>query len=175
MLNSIFLESYAPLIIIFNVIFGFNIIERNLIKKKLDPIGIFLLFTGLLIYLDRLLKPDIDKTKTIIIPVSLSIVFVSYILQSSSIIYKFERLKYLFYILFVSFFFVLGWGITSEGLYSENTQYVFASIFFFLLSILIMIPIHRKKGEIFSFSLLLLSLSFTVLIFTSIKIPITQS
>lgn len=175
MLNSLFLESYSPLIIVLNSITGFLFLEKGIIRKKLDPIGGFLLLSAFLLYIDRLLKPNLEDTKKILIPVCLGTIYLLYLITLHLITKKYDKIKYLFYVIIFGLFLTLGWSITNDKIDSQNTQYVFGSILGIIIALFILIPVHRKKGETFSLSLVLLSLSLTVLVFSSIKTPITES
>ena len=174
MLNSIFLESYSPLIIVLNSIAGFLLLEKGVITKKIDIIGGFLLFTGLLIYTDRLLKPSLTTIKKILIPVLLGLIYLVYLTIIYLIVKKYDKTKFIFYFLLFGLLIAFGWSVTNDKIDSENTQYVFGSILGILIALFFMIPMHRKKGEIFSLSLVLLSLSLTVLVFSSIVTPVTE-
>lgn len=174
MLNSLFLESYSPLIIVLNSVVGFLFLERGIIRKKIDLIGGILLLSSFLLYIDRLLKPNLEYAKKVLIPVCLGTIYIFYLIYLYLVMKKYHQIKFLFYIVIFGLFLTLGWAITNDKVDSQNTQYVFGSILGIIISLFILIPIHRKKGEVFSLSLVLLSFSLTVLVFSSISTPVTN-
>ena len=172
MLNSIFLENYAPLIIPFNTVCGILLSEKGIIYNNIDLIGIFLLLTGFLLFFDRLYKSSLTGTKKIMLPVSLFLVLGSYLSIVVISIYKYEKTKLFFYLLFTAFFLTLGWVITDDSISSTNTQYVFFSILGICGTLLYLIPKYRDSGEVFTYSLPLLTVFFTILVFSTISTPI---
>lgn len=173
MLNSIFLENYAPLIIPFNTVCGILLSEKGIIYNNIDLIGIFLLLTGFLLFFDRLYKSSLSGIKKIMLPVSLFLVLGSYLSIVVINIYKYEKTKLFFYLLFTAFFLTLGWVITDDNISSTNTQYVFFSILGICGTLLYLIPKYRDNGEVFTYSLPLLTVFFTILVFSTISTPIS--
>ncbi len=175
MLNSIFLENYAPLIIPFNTVCGILLSEKGIVYNNIDLIGLFLLITGFLLFFDRLYKSSLSGTKKIMLPISLFLVLGSYYSIVLINIYKYEKIKLFFYLLFFGFFLTLGWVITNDDISSTNTQYVFFSILGICGTLLYLIPKYRNSGEVFTYSLPLLTVFFTILVFSSISTPITTT
>lgn len=173
MLNSIFLENYAPLIIPFNTVCGILLSEKGIIYNNLDLIGLFLLVTGFLLFFDRLYKNSLSGSKKVMLPVSLFLVLGSYLAIILVNIYKYEKIKIFLYVLFIAFFLTVGWVITDDNISTTNTQYVFFSILGICGTMLYLIPKYRNSGEVFTYSLPLLTVFFTILVFSSISTPIT--
>jgi len=173
MLDSIFFESYAPLIIPFNTICGILLSEKALLYSKLDFIGLFLLVTGFLLFYDRLYKNSLTGSKKILLPVSIFLVLGSYLGLLLVNIYQIPNLKYFLYLVFLGLFLTLGWVITDDNISTVNTQYVFFSILGIVATMLYLIPKYRNSGEVFTYSLPLLTVFFTILVFSSISTPIT--
>ena len=173
MLNSIFLENYAPLIIPFNTVCGILLSEKGILYNNIDLIGIFLLITGFLLFFDRLYKSSLSGSKKVMLPVSLFLVLASYLAIVIITIYKFEKTKFFFYLVFTAFFLTLGWVITDDSISSTNTQYVFFSILGICGTLLYLIPKYRNSGEVFTYSLPLLTVFFTILVFSTITTPIS--
>ena len=92
MLDSIFFESYAPLIIPFNAVCGILLSEKALLYRKLDFIGLFLLVTGFLLFYDRLYKDSLSGSKKVVLPVSIFLVLGSYLGLLISDIYKIKNI-----------------------------------------------------------------------------------
>ena len=175
MLNSIFLENYAPLIIPFNTVCGILLSEKGVLYRNFDLIGIFLLITGFLLFFDRLYKNSLTGAKKVMLPVSLFLVLGSYLSIVFITIYKYDKIKLFFYLVFIAFFLTLGWVITNDNISSTNTQYVFFSILGICGTLLYLIPKYRESGEVFTYSLPLLTVFFTILVFSSITTPITTT
>ena len=173
MLNSVFLQSYAPLIIPFNTICGILLSEKALVYNKIDFIGIFLMITGFLLFFDRLYKDSLSQTKKVMLTVSLFILLLDYFLILALTIYKLNRIKIFFYIVFIAFALTFGWTITDDNISSQNTQYIFFSLLGICGTIIYLFPKYRNTGEIFTFSLPLLTVFFTILVFSSIQTPIS--
>jgi len=175
MLNSIFLENYAPLIIPFNTVCGILLSEKGIVYNNIDLIGLFLLVTGFLLFFDRLYKSSLSGAKKIMLPVSLFLVLVTYYSIVLINIYGYEKIKFFFYLLFIGVFLTLGWVITNDDISSTNTQYIFFSILGICGTLLYLIPKYRNSGEVFTYSLPLLTIFFTILVFSSISTPITTT
>ena len=175
MLDSIFFESYAPLIIPFNTVCGILLSEKALLYRKLDFIGLFLLVTGFLLFYDRLYKDSLSGSKKVVLPVSIFLVLGSYLGLLLADIYKIKNIKYFLYLVFLGLFLAFGWVATDDNISNVNTQYVFFSILGITGTLLYLIPKYRDTGEVFTYSLPLLTIFFTILVFTTISTPITST
>ena len=175
MLNSIFLENYAPLIIPFNTVCGILLSEKGIVYNNIDLIGLFLLITGFLLFFDRLYKSSLSGTKKIMLPISLFLVLGSYYSIVLINIYKYEKIKLFFYLLFFGFFLTLGWVITNDDISSTNTTQKNKIRASQSGTLLYLIPKYRNSGEVFTYSLPLLTVFFTILVFSSISTPITTT
>jgi hypothetical protein len=171
MIDSLFLESYGPLIIPTNLILGFLMTQKSVIFKKINIVGFFLLFSGLLVYYERLTDTISNSNDKSILPVFMSLFYVFYLFSLIFEIDNRENLMYVCYFMISSSLLVIGWILGDNEIFSQKSQYIYLTIIGLIFIFTYYLPKYRKEGEIFSFTLSFMSLFLIVLIYVSIKTP----
>lgn len=171
MLNSLFLDSYAPLIIPINLIVGFLMTQKSIIFKQVNLVGLFLLFLGFLIYYDRLTGTDRSSAKKIILPLFILSFYIFYMFSLISEIENRKILLYVSYIFITCSLIVIGWVLGDNEFFSQKSQYIYLSVIGLISILIYYLPKYRKEGEIFSFTLSFMALFLIILIYMSIKTP----
>ena len=166
MLNSIFLATYSPVLIIFNFIFGIILSEKAMVFKKLSLPGIIIFAFGTLLLYDRL---NTSKEKNSILQIACLSIFISYIMICFTSIRNFKIPKILSYFLFSLFFSILTWIVSDKNISNVRTQYNILGALGIVFAITKLLPGYRKNGDIFNFSTLILSLSFSIFVFTNVE------
>ena len=174
MLESSFLTNFGSLIVSTSMISGFFILEKNLIFKEVNLVGALVLLLGILIYYERL-SDSLDKTKKVLLLVSIFFFYILYMMSLYSDLHMFEKSKYLIYFLMFGFLTTLAWVASDNDIYSEATQYIFFGSLLLSFSLIYLLPKYRKSGQVFDFSLFILTFSVTLLVFSSVTTPRLKS
>ena len=162
MINSLVLQTYSPIIIPLSFIYGINFIEKELVYDGFPIIGFFALMISLLIYYDR-----VEDKKKDYLASGLVTFFISYLLLSYT-----KRVIISSLCLIVSLF-LIGYGISDMGFYSYKNQYIYLALFMIFVSLVFLIPYEREYLNAYSISMLMLSFAITILVFMSVKTPLT--
>ena len=93
--------------------------------------------------------------------------FISYLLLSYT-----KRVIISSLCLIVSLF-LIGYGISDMGFYSYKNQYIYLALFMIFVSLVFLIPYEREYLNAYSISMLMLSFAITILVFMSVKTPLT--
>lgn len=162
MINSLVLQTYSPIIIPLSFIYGINFIEKELVYGGFPIIGFFALMISLLIYYDR-----VEDKKKDYLATGLAAFFVSYLLLSYT-----NKIILSALCLIVSLF-LIGYGISDMGFYSYKNQYIYLALFMIFISLVFLIPYEREYLNAYSISMLMLAFAITILVFMSVKTPLT--
>ena len=162
MINSLVLQTYSPIIIPLSFIYGINFVEKELVYGGFPIIGFFALMFSLLIYYDR-----VEDKKKDYLASGLAAFFISYLLLSYT-----KRVVLSAVCLMVSLF-LIGYGISDMGFYSYKNQYIYLALFMIFVSLVFLIPYEREYLNAYSISMLMLSFAITILVFMSVKTPLT--
>lgn len=174
MLESSFLNNFGSLIASTSMISGFFVLEKSLIFKEINFVGALILLLGILIYYDRL-SDSLDKTKKVLLPISIFLFYLFYILSLYSDLYSFEKTRYLIYFSIFGLLTTLAWVASDNDLYSEATQFVFLGSILLSFTLIYLLPKYRKSGQVFDFSLFVLTFSVSLLVFSSVNTPSLKS
>lgn len=162
MINSLVLQTYSPIIIPLSFIYGINFIEKELVYGGFPIIGFFALMISLLIYYDR-----VEDKKKDYLATGLAAFFISYLLLSYT-----NKIILSALCLIVSLF-LIGYGISDMGFYSYKNQYIYLALFMIFISLVFLIPYEREYLNAYSISMLMLAFAITILVFMSVKTPLT--
>ena len=162
MINSLVLQTYSPIIIPLSFIYGINFVEKELVYGGFPIIGFFALMISLLIYYDR-----VEDKKKDYLASGLAAFFISYMLLSYT-----KRVVLSAVCLMVSLF-LIGYGISDMGFYSYKNQYIYLALFMIFVSLVFLIPYEREYLNAYSISMLMLAFAITLLVFMSVKTPLT--
>ena len=162
MINSLVLQTYSPIIIPLSFIYGINFVEKELVYGGFPIIGFFALMISLLIYYDR-----VEDKKKDYLASGLAAFFISYLLLSYT-----NKIILSSLCLIVSLF-LIGYGISDMGFYSYKNQYIYLALFMIFVSLVFLIPYEREYLNAYSISMLMLAFAITLLVFMSVKTPLT--
>ncbi len=174
MLESSFLNNFGSLIASTSMISGFFVLEKGLIFKEINFTGALVLLLGILLYYDRL-SDSLNKTKKILLPVSIFLFYFFYVVSLYFELYSFEKTKYLIYFLIFGLLTTFAWTASDNDLYSEATQFVFLGSLLLSFTLIYLLPKYRKSGQVFDFSLFILTFSVFLLVSSSTNTPILKS
>jgi len=156
------MKDYSNVIIPINLISGMLLVEKNSLFKKINPVGVLLIFSAFFFLYHQLeTRREWDSKNSIPF-----ILFpVSYLLGIFGEISGNTRILYFSNLLFFISVFLICITVTEGDLNKvENQKIIIYSLF--LVSIIIFyLPKYRKRGDIFSFTLS--SLIFFSLLFTT--------
>ena len=161
MINSLILETYSPIIIPLSFIYSINHIEREFLLGNTGILGFVLLILSLLIYYDRAYNHN-EKGYLLAGIIGLAITYYMYTLVYS---------KFINFSLVLLFLCLMGYSLTDMDIYSSKNQYIYLSLFLLLLAFTLFIPYEREYLRPYNLSLLFVSLSITILVFTTVKTP----
>ena len=159
MLNSLVLDTYSPIIVPLTFIYGVNYIEKELVFGKLNILGFLFLIISFLIYYDR-----VPKHKKEFLIAGLTLFIVSYIILSYTQKWTIGACLALTSLLFICH------GIIEVD-FSIKSQYIYLSLFMLFVGLVFLIPYERNKMVPYNLSLIVISLSITILVFITIKLP----
>jgi len=162
MINSLVLQTYSPIIIPLSFIYGINFVEKELVYGGFPSIGFLAIMISLLIYYDR-----VENKKKDYLATGLGAFFLSYLLLSYT-----KKVIFSALCLIVSLF-LIGYGISDMGFYSYKNQYIYLALFMIFVSLVFLIPYEREYLNAYSISMLMLAFAITILVFMSVKTPLT--
>ena len=174
MLESSFLNNFGSLIASTSMISGFFVLERSLIFREISLAGSLILLIGILIYYDRL-SDSLNKTKRILLPISIFLFYFFYVLSLYFDLHSYDKTKYLVYFAIFGLLTTLAWTASDNDLYSEATQFIFLGSLLLSFTLIYLLPKYRKSGQVFDFSLFILTFSVFLLVFSSVSIPVLKS
>ena len=164
MLNSLVLSSYSPIILPVTFIFGIHSIEKEMLYQKKSLVGLFFILISLLIFYDRAKK----NSEGFLIS-GLVLFYFTYIMSRYvPIFYKFNMSMFILSLVFIVI------GVTKVDFYTEKTQFLILSLLGIFISIYYLLPYERKHHSLFSISIPVLALSFSVFVFSCIESPISN-
>ncbi len=162
MINSLVLQTYSPIIIPLSFIYGINFVEKELVYDGFPSIGFVAIMLSLLIFYDR-----VENKKKEYLGLGLGAFFLSYLMLSYTNRVVFSALC------LITSLFLIGYGISDMGLYSYKNQYIYLSLFMLFISLVFLIPYEREYLNAYSISMLMLTFAITILVFMSVKTPLT--
>ena len=162
MINSLVLQTYSPIIIPLSFIYGINFVEKELVYGGFPSIGFVAIMLSLLIFYDR-----VENKKKEYLGLGLGTFFLSYLLLSYTNRVVFSALC------LITSLFLIGYGISDMELYSYKNQYIYLSLFMLFISLVFLIPYEREYLNAYSISMLMLTFAITILVFMSVKTPLT--
>ena len=162
MINSLVLQTYSPIIIPLSFIYGINFVEKELVYGGFPSIGFVAIMLSLLIFYDR-----VENKKKEYLGLGLGTFFLSYLLLSYTNRVVFSALC------LITSLFLIGYGISDMELYSYKNQYIYLSLFMLFISLVFLIPYEREYLTAYSISMLMLTFAITILVFMSVKTPLT--
>jgi len=162
MINSLVLQTYSPIIIPLSFIYGINFVEKELVYGGFPSIGFLAIMISLLIYYDR-----VEDKKKDYLATGLGAFFLSYLMLSYT-----KKVIFSALCLIVSLF-LIGYGISDMGFYSYKNQYIYLALFMIFVSLVFLIPYEREYLNAYSISMLMLAFAITILVFMSVKTPLT--
>ena len=162
MINSLVLQTYSPIIIPLSFIYGVNFVEKELLYGGFPSIGFFAIMISLLIFYDR-----VEDKKKEYLSTGLGTFFLSYLLLSYT-----KKVIFSALCLLISLF-LIGYGISDMGFYSYKNQYIYLALFLIFISLVFLIPYEREYLNAYSISMLMLAFAITILVFMSVKTPLT--
>lgn len=162
MINSLVLQTYSPIIIPLSFIYGINFVEKELVYGGFPSIGFVAIMLSLLIFYDR-----VENKKKEYLGLGLGAFFLSYLLLSYTNRVVFSALC------LITSLFLIGYGISDMELYSYKNQYIYLSLFMLFISLVFLIPYEREYLNAYSISMLMLTFAITILVFMSVKTPLT--
>lgn len=162
MINSLVLQTYSPIIIPLSFIYGINFVEKELVYDGFPSIGFVAIMLSLLIFYDR-----VENKKKEYLGLGLGAFFLSYLMLSYTNRVVFSALC------LITSLFLIGYGISDMELYSYKNQYIYLSLFMLFISLVFLIPYEREYLNAYSISMLMLTFAITILVFMSVKTPLT--
>ena len=164
MLNSLVLSSYSPIILPVTFTFGILSLEREMLYNRKSLLGLFFIFISLLIFYDRSSK----NVEGFLIS-GLVLFYFTYVM--SRYLPNFYKFNTSMFILSLAFIAV---GTTKLDFYTEKTQFLVLSLLGIFISIYYLFPYERKHHKLFSISLPVLGISYSILVFSCIESPISN-
>lgn len=160
MINSLVLQTYAPVIIPLTFIYGVNFVEREILYSDFSTLGMASIILSLLIFYDR-----VETKKKEYLSSGICAFVVSYALLLSSKRPIFSSLC------LITSLFLIGYGISDMGYYSYKNQYIYLSLILLSVSLIFLLPYERHHLKAHSMSMMTIAFSITMLTFVCIDSP----
>lgn len=164
MVNSEVLNSFGALIVPLFIISGKIYIEREMIKRRYSILGIILTFIGFLFFLNGI-ETTKDKQKFVLwLWLFLMLSHFSLFLM---FLEKKTRLLLYFTGIYVSLWTLMVWFLSKDK-FDKETQYIVFSTALIIFSNVYYIPFSSKRADMFSFSIPLYAVGWSLLCMTTI-------
>jgi hypothetical protein len=163
MINSLVLQTYSPIIIPPSFIYAVNYIEREHLVGEVGGMGFLILLASLLLYYDR----ATTKYRGLIMG-GIILFLISYFLSLN------VQYFYLNLLLVSASLFMIAYGLTEFNFYREKNQYILLSLLLLFFSFSVLMPRDRLTANPYSYSLLSVSIAFTILVFASVTTPMLK-